>query len=363
MKIIHLIYSMHQGGAERFVADLANEQAKMGHDVIVACLLELSSNKDLSFNAQFLDERVTFLTLELLPGFSLRKVYKVSQWVNAQKADIVNCHLNVIPYIFPLAIKRGQTKFYHTIHSVANHASGSNKQRGLNRWFYRTNRIIPICISKECRISFEKYYGITQIKQIDNGRSPIVPSSSFHTVRNEVRIYKKIDNTPVFVHVARYHKAKNQKLLINAFNQLAQEGLDFILLIIGNGFDGEGKTLKDMACENIKFLGLKSNVGDYLLCSNAFCLSSEYEGLPISLLEAMSVGVVPICTEVGGIKDVIQDGQTGFLSPDLTIGSYIETIKRFLTIPIKKELIKTKFLENYSMTRCATEYCNLYQSE
>ncbi len=360
MKIIHLIYSMHQGGAERFVVDLANEQYLRGNDVTVATILDLTAQKELSFNAQFINPGVKLTSLGLRPGFSIKKVLHVSKWIKTQKADIVNCHLNVIPYIFPLALRHGKTRFFHTIHSVAKYASGLNSQFRINRWFYRTGRIVPICISNECLLSFEGYYGLQNVPKIDNGRSQVLPTNSLDLVKQEVGNYKDDERTPVFIHVARCHPSKNQRLLIEAFNKLDKEGYDYVLLIIGGGFDENGQELKDLACGKIKFLGLKSNVGDYLLCSDAFCLSSEYEGLPISLLEAMSVGVVPICTAVGGIKDVVEDGKTGFLSRTLNIDDYVETIKRFLDNQLNRSLIIKNFNDSFSMKKCEKEYSTLY---
>ena len=112
----------------------------------------------------------------------------------------------------------------------------------------------------------------------------------------------------------------------DAFNELDRRGSDFVLLVLGDGFDqGAGAGLKTRACEKIHFLGLKNNVADYLYCSNAFCLTSIFEGLPISLLEAMACGVIPICTNIGGVPDVVQDGRNGYLS-DVTDKDYINEL-------------------------------------
>ena len=148
--------------------------------------------------------------------------------------------------------------------------------------------------------------------------------------------------------------------MIESFNRIRQEGYDAILLIIGDGFnEGEGRKLKEQACDAIHFLGLKSNVGDYLMCADAFCLSSIYEGLPISLLEAMACGVVPICTKVGGIPDVIEDGKTGILS-DVDTSAYTEAMERFFSTHIDKSLIQECYRMRFSMEACALKYYKLY---
>ena len=151
---------------------------------------------------------------------------------------------------------------------------------------------------------------------------------------------------------------KNQNLLIHAFNELNQKGFNFILLVIGDGFDDN---FKSRACEKIHFLGLKNNVSDYLNCADAFCLTSNYEGLPISLLEAISCGVVPICTNVGGISDVIEDGVTGFLS-NVDKASYVDAIERYTMETIKTSKLISKFKNEFSIHACALKYLAIYEN-
>ena len=113
-------------------------------------------------------------------------------------------------------------------------------------------------------------------------------------------------------------------------------------------------------------MGKANNVGDYLLNADAFLMPSLYEGLPISLLEAMSVGLVPICTPVGGLLDIIKPG-TGYLSKDLSTENYVAAIKKFLNLEGSelqslKQNIKTVFQNEYSMESCAKKYDALYHS-
>ena len=91
----------------------------------------------------------------------------------------------------------------------------------------------------------------------------------------------------------------------------------WFLLIIGEGFD-RASELKKLANKNIHFIGIKTNVPDYLYASDAFCLSSNFEGMPISLIEAFACGCPSICTPVGGIVNSVKHGVTGFLSKSLS---------------------------------------------
>lgn len=361
MKIIQLLYTLASGGAEKFVVNLSNELESQGHDVII-CMLREEEQSHLTFNKQFLAPNVEFYSMNFKSGISLKKVYLVEKYLKGQNPDIVHCHLNVTPYIFRMSISNEKIKFVHTIHNVASKASGVKSQYYLNKLFYKT-KIQPITISRECDMSFVDYYHLTNSVCIENGCPKVTASNLLFDVSAEVESYKTHLDTPVFVHIARCSSQKNQQLLIDAFNVIDRNGIDYALLVIGNGyFEKQHKCLIDSACDKIHFLGEKKNVGDYLLCADAFCLSSVYEGLPISLIEAMSCGIPSICTSVGGIPDVVVEGVTGFLSKDMDTQSYVNAIMRFLENSIKSEIIIDMYERRFSIVECAKRYMSVYKS-
>lgn len=363
MKIIQLIYSLSSGGGERFVVELSNELVERGNEVTICMLLD-DSDYRLSFNKQFIAKKVKFHSMKFNSGFSVSKVKKLESYILSENPDIVHCHLNVIPYIFRLAWLNRNIKFFHTLHNIASKASGYNYQYFLNKYFYAKEIIKPVTISKQCQYSYEEFYNLHNAKCINNGCIQVNPSDKFVYVRDEITQLKHKLEAQVFIHVARFNEQKNQQLLIDVFNKLNEEGLEFVLLIVGNGYNTEkGEFLQQQACDKIHFLGEKNNVGDYLLCSDAFCLTSNYEGLPISLLEALSCGVTPICTPVGGIPDVITDGVNGYLSVGISIDTYCHAVKRYIDNPIEKLSLIDFFRNNYSMDVCVQKYEQLYNND
>ena len=361
MKIIQFIYSLSSGGGEKFVVDLSNQLARLGHDVII-CILRNEYEEKNVFNRKFVNDGVKFHSLDIEPGFSYGKMKIVENYIIQNSPDVVHCHLNVIPYIFRLALINRKIKFFHTLHSLAEKTCGNGVQKYINYLYYKKEWIYPICISKLCQRSYIEFYHLKNAPYINNGRSLPQKSTEFNVVVDEINTYKYTQSTIVFTHVARFHEAKNQKLLIESFNKLDTEGIDFVLLVIGIGFDSdEGLKLQDSACKRIKFLGIKSNVADYLMNSDAFCLSSSYEGMPLSLLEAISCGVTPICTPVGGITDIITDGVNGYLSEGLNVETYVRALKRYLASPIPADILVSYFKEHLSIEKCANLYEDLYK--
>lgn len=114
--------------------------------------------------------------------------------------------------------------------------------------------------------------------------------------------------------VCRLHEPKKGvKVLLEATKKL-QEEIRFQLLIVGTGKDE--KMLRSMAEReriNALFLGERADVIEILKVTDVFVLSSLYEGFPVVVLEAMAAGIPVVATNVGGNREVVLDGKTGFV--------------------------------------------------
>jgi glycosyltransferase involved in cell wall biosynthesis len=207
------------------------------------------------------------------------------------------------------------------------------------------------------------YYKTPPYHEIYNGRAVPEPTLAFQKVKSTILKFREDGNT-VFLHIGTCNAAKNQKMLISVFNRLVDNGEHIILMIIGSGFDSEeGNALKNIACKKIIFLGQKQNVSDYLLNSDAFCLSSVIEGMPISLIEALACGCIPICTPVGGLINTINDGITGYLSKSVSENDYYFSIRSYLDNKnqVKKDDLIKYYLSHFSIEECANNYVSLFK--
>lgn len=115
----------------------------------------------------------------------------------------------------------------------------------------------------------------------------------------------------------------------------------------------------------IRYIGDRSDIPALLCSADGMCLSSNYEGRPVILLEALAAGCIPICTAVGGIIDVIDDGVDGFLAEEVAEEAYYQTMNRCLNLTeTEKDSIKKNCLtksESYTVSRCAREYLDYYK--
>jgi glycosyltransferase involved in cell wall biosynthesis len=116
--------------------------------------------------------------------------------------------------------------------------------------------------------------------------------------------------------VGRLVKQKRVDLLIRAVHEIIRSELCVKLFIVGDG--SEKKTLMDLSerlglLEHVHFLGAKENVFDYYKQADIFVLPSDYEGFASVVLEAFSMKKIVIATNIEPVKEIIKDGETGFL--------------------------------------------------
>ncbi|OQX20368.1 MAG: hypothetical protein BWK75_04915 [Candidatus Altiarchaeales archaeon A3] len=168
----------------------------------------------------------------------------------------------------------------------------------------------------------------------------------------------------IITYVGRLLYEKGVHDLIYSFLKIKEKQKNLKLLIVGAG-DYE-KTLKETKDKDIIFLGKKNGdeVMEILLNSDIFVNPSYSEGLPTSVLEAMSVGVPTIATDVGGTMEVVKDYETGFLIEPKNTKQLEERILELISNPQLREDIgrnaRLYVKENFSWEKCVNEYIKIF---
>ncbi|MEP6513862.1 MAG: glycosyltransferase family 4 protein, partial [Parafilimonas sp.] len=317
-----------------------------------------------------LDKKIKFITLGKRQGPDLKIFSRVYHLLEKLKPDVVHTHLHSGYYCFRayLKIKNHLFKKVHTIHNLAKRDSPWHGRMAY-KYFFNKKIIHPVTISEEVFKSAVKEYGSIITTLINNGSIPVRSSFAINEVAELINKLKKNTDTKVLLNIARISKQKNQQLLIECMRTLGKEGENVIALIIGDYAPDDEKLYRQLNQNkppNVYFIGRIKNVGDYYLNADAFLLSSIFEGLPISLLEALSAGVIPVCTPVGGVKNIVNK-DIGFLSADVSYESYLAALKAYLkTASPELEVIKQNgkelYKKEFSIESCAAEYDALYHS-
>ena len=164
-------------------------------------------------------------------------------------------------------------------------------------------------------------------------------------------VYIKYDDFPipterkkVIVNVGRLHEQKNQFLLIDAFAKISNEFSEYNLEIYGQGeLESELKDLiKRLKLEDRVILkGTTNNLFAEIFDASLFVLSSNYEGMPNALMEAMALGIPCISTDCkpGGVRELIVNGKNGLITSMNSVEELSEAMKYMLDNPEKASLM------------------------
>lgn len=366
MRIVELITFLAAGGAERLVVDLSNQLAKEHDAYLVTILDDQKERKIRNFYRSDIADNVHYLNLGLPNGLKLSSQWKVLKALNELNPDII--HVHMIPTLKYCALAIGLLSFSRKVYFSIHNDLRNGYDKGLFKLycntFGRINRFRLSCLSDKNYADFKAFYPHTTIRCIANGRAPVIATNLFNSVREEMNSYRKDKNSRLIIHVARCHPVKNQKLLVTAVNNIVSEGFNVDLVIIGAGFDSpEGNEIKSEACDRIHFIGTRKNIGDYMLNADIFCLSSDYEGMPITLLEAGLAGVPAVSTPVCGSVDLIQNGVNGFLSQSHSLEDYTNALKKAINNydTIKANAMNMKDYSPYTIKTCAEKYIKYFR--
>ncbi len=365
MKVLQITPTLVSGGGERLVVDLSNELIDQGHEVHLCNLFDINKKKEYSFFKNELNPKIKLHSLNKVKGYDITQIFKLIIFIKKLKPDVVHSHLSVINYIFLAVVFFNKKKFVHTLHSDARKLNKNKIEYYISRFTYNRKNMNPVCISEESLNSYTNLYNTNKKNMIYNGRISPFPTLYFEDVKEFIQKFRT-DNNNIFLHVGRISNEKNQLNLIKGF--IDYNSKDY-LIIIGDGDTSLKKTLMEISNDNIIFLGRKNNVIDYMMNADFFILPSIFEGMPITVIESLSVGCIPICSPVGGMLNMINHSNNGFL----TDGTKSEDISKALTYvtdfsdskkrnEIKNEAVNT-YKSNYNIIVVARQYIELYKHE
>lgn len=367
MKILEVIFYLRPGGAERFVVDLSNELYRCGHDVTLLTLKD-DTVQDRKFYCYDIKDGVKYMNLGLPEGISFKSMYLIYKAIKSLSPDVVHLHTENVPFfsLFGILKIHSKIKFIETIHN----SIPDNYCTALRKIYFNTlgrfKWVRFACLSQTNIEDMKRLFPYCESIKIVNGRAPQSVTPLYQEVCSEMSALRSSDESVLLLNIARCNSQKNHRRLITAVNELNREGVHVDVAIIGAGYNDTdlGHELQSISTPNIHFLGTRKNISDYLFATDAFCLSSDFEGMPITLIEALLCGTPAISTPVCGSVDAIADGYNGILSKDFTVEEYKIAIRRF--IDKRKELKKNAFAQKdkteFAISSCAEKYIEFFNS-
>ncbi len=336
LNILYIIWSLDQGGAERVVIDLAKNSNRNKFNITICCLNKLGV-----YAPELAKNDIEIIPLFKHPKFDPFIIYKISKIIAQRKIDIVVTHLWTSNLWGRIAAYLSGVK----VIIATEHTTDENR----SLYYHLADRILAKISTKIIAVS-------SSVKEFHQKRSKI-PSEKFEVINNGIEIDKfniSINrnqkreefhlqpNDFVIGLFGRFVPAKAHEVLLRSLKNVIKTHPHVKVLFVGSG--PTEKNIKKIAknlglLEQVTFAGFRKDVPELYKILDLFVLTSNREGFPITLLEAMSSGIPTIVTNVGGNSDIICDRKNGFIIESNDAAELSRRIKNIIDHPEQVEVI------------------------
>lgn len=338
MKLLYIITKGTWGGAQTYVNALVNDQISRKNDVFVI----VGSNGRLTENLnEKLDKNHIFIIDDIKNKIGINlfsAIIKVRNLIKKIRPDIVHVNSTIGGLVGRLADIGMKNKMVYTVHG-STFAEGINPKKAKFAKIMEKS-LLPIT---DKLIFVSKYDYDLWIKnkliQLNDQRARVIWNGV-----PDIKKRKKVESNNgefIITMAARFSLQKNQRLLIQAIAELNDPKIHVFFLGDGTDYLQECKTLvKEYKIENnVHFIGAVDNVTKYYIKSDLVALISNYEGLPISLIEALPLGCPLLASNVGGVSELFNNN--GYCDEN-----DVEEIKKHILKMKNDSFLMKKFSDN-----------------
>lgn len=363
MHIAQIISSLTIGGAERLIVTFAKGVQSRDVKLTVISL----SDKRSSFIEELEELKVP---IYYVPGNSLvdpKRIWKLYQIARREKFDIVHGHLYNGQVLGSIMARMVNIPYVTTIHNTRSSAKRVSFVRRFlinHTMKYHTNRLIAVgdSVANSDTYAGYKFDIITNAVEM----MPEISDSEKSLILQDI-----IGNNKALILIA-VGKLIPQKAfpdLISAMEIISQNHPHVKLLIAGGGelYDELQTLIKAKGLEDTIFLlGFRKDIPNLLSASDIFVSSSHWEGLPVSILEAMASGLPIVATDVGDNSKVVTPS-VGYIIEAHEPGKLAEAMCKLIEDPGKRSQYgknaKQRIVDHYSVDRWIDKLLTLYQEE
>lgn len=370
MKILHVIDSGGMYGAEVMLLNLVEEQLRLGLQPVIASIGDPHIvTKPLELEAVRRGVRVE--PFRMRPGPNLLGALNVVRFAGKENFDLFHSHgykANILLGMLPRSIRK--LPVISTVHGWT--STRRMSKIALYEW---VDALILRFIERVVLVNkaMWKKVRLRNLSVVNNG----IPLCDENYGGGSEEQHVPLDRDIVgFCRggftvgaIGRLSKEKGFDVLLEAVKMVSATCHNVRLVVIGEGSEREeleARAKKLGIADVVMFPGYRDQASRYLACFDIFALSSLTEGLPLVILEAMRAGVPIIATRVGGVPEVLANGQAGVLVGSSDSPALSEGISALIENPGLRsrlaEYAQRLVAEKYSSTRMAEEYQSIYRS-
>jgi glycosyltransferase involved in cell wall biosynthesis len=311
MKVAQIVDRISLGGAERLVATFTTEAQKQGIHVTVIGLKLVSEE----FADELRNSGADVVVFEGRGLSDLGRFKKLYDYLSREHFDIIHTHLT---YSNILGTSMGRLAGIPVVSSFHSTPVSKKLRSRIERAVVRNGSNGVVAVGYAVADAHRFWVGDEKLKVIQNGISPL-PSLSPQQRLQVRRDIAGDPNRPILIAVGRYATLKAFPVLIDVFRQVHDKHPDAFLTIVGDGGEFakvQARVEQHGLQDDVNLTGWRHDVPELLAASDMYVSSSLVEGLSVALLEAMSVGLPPVITNVGDAEHVVKEGTGIFVPPN-----------------------------------------------
>ena len=305
------------GGSGVVATELGKMLAEKGHEIhFISSSIPFRLNK-IYHNIYYHQVEVNQYSVFQYPPYDIALASKMAEVINREKLDVLHVHYAMPHAVCAILAKQmagRDVKIVTTLHGTDISVLGHDPS-----------------LTDAIKFGIEKSDAVTAVSNalVNQTYELINPDKQIETVYNFIddRVYRKTDaqhlksefgikeNEKVIIHVSNFRAVKRVQDVVKTFAKIASI-MPAKLLLVGDGPEMTVicKLVRQLALEDqVIFLGKQEKLEELYSISDLMLLLSQKESFGLVLLEAMACGVPCIGTNIGGIPEVIQDGETGFI--------------------------------------------------
>ncbi len=295
-------------GVGEIVANIGRGLEERGHGYVV-----LTKSSDVVGREDLNLAEIQYRKTRILGGLLL--AIAAARWLLRKRKDIDLLHLHSVSWLTAVCALMGSILNIPrllTLHGKfpVSSSAFSNALFSLSQRLVIGGSNLVTCISEDTK----QHYGLNSAVVIHNG----VDTSKFrpdNEGRERKRMELKLGNSFVLLFIGRLDVNKGIRELIEVVGSLAPDSPNLRLLLVGTGEDELVRRWisEHKLEEHATMVGQVENAAPYYRSADLFILFSAFEGVPLTLLEAMASGLPCLATSVGGIPEIVTDGADGYL--------------------------------------------------
>lgn len=365
--VVHLTYALDFGGLEMLLVECVNRMPAHKYRHAVVCLTRYSD-----FVRKITQPGVEVYALEKPPGLGLGTHVKLWKLLRRLRPTLLHTYnLAAMEYAFTAACAGVPIRVHAEHGRDASDPEGKNPKHNFLR-----RRLAPF-IDRYVPVSDDLQRWLDQVVAIAPGKIALikngVDTERFATQAGDTSASPWQAGDFVIGTVARVQDVKHHKGLVQAFIELRallpQHAGRLRLSIIGDGplLPSVKAQVAAAGLDDVVWLpGARSDIAALMHSFSLFALPSLAEGTPVSLLEAMACGLPVVASNVGGIPEVIQNGEHGSLVPVADSTALAAAIARYVEDPALAarhgRAARERIEQRYSMQAMLAAYTGLYDT-